>query len=169
MLVTYRTMGGAIREIPIETIYIDENRSSHFNPLLDSMRIYFIFVRFGAISLITAAIDNFIFVLATFAWTSVLGCQIAARVGAGFFNHYANKSAVFHSTTRDRVTIPRYWLTVAFSGALSYALISFLVFYFSTTLIVAKLLAETLLFFVNFLIQRHFVFGQAPDRHEAAS
>ena len=33
-------------EVPISTIYIDNNRSSHFNPVRDSMRIYFVLVRF---------------------------------------------------------------------------------------------------------------------------
>jgi glycosyltransferase involved in cell wall biosynthesis len=33
-------------EVSIETVYIDSNRSSHFNPILDSMRIYFVLARF---------------------------------------------------------------------------------------------------------------------------
>ncbi len=33
-------------EVPIETVYLDGNRSSHFDPLLDSIRIYFVLVRF---------------------------------------------------------------------------------------------------------------------------
>jgi glycosyltransferase involved in cell wall biosynthesis len=31
-----------ITQIPIQTIYIENNRSSHFNPVLDSIRIYFV-------------------------------------------------------------------------------------------------------------------------------
>ena len=46
MLVTCKDSGQRIREVPIETIYIENNRSSHFNPLRDSMRIYFVFIRF---------------------------------------------------------------------------------------------------------------------------
>lgn len=33
-------------EIPIETVYIEGNRASHFNPLIDSIRIYFVLLRF---------------------------------------------------------------------------------------------------------------------------
>jgi len=29
-----------IQEIPIDTVYIDDNRSSHFNPFMDSLKIY---------------------------------------------------------------------------------------------------------------------------------
>lgn len=37
---------GKPREIPIETIYLDGDRSSHFNPLWDSLRIYLVLMRF---------------------------------------------------------------------------------------------------------------------------
>jgi glycosyltransferase involved in cell wall biosynthesis len=33
-------------EVPIATVYVDGNRSSHFNPVWDSMRIYFVLARF---------------------------------------------------------------------------------------------------------------------------
>ena len=39
-------LGNKPLEIPIETIYIDGNRASHFNPVWDSMRIYFVLMRF---------------------------------------------------------------------------------------------------------------------------
>ena len=64
MLVQCKYKNRHIREVPIATIYIDQNRSSHFNPLLDSMRIYFVFIRFAAVSLTTAGIDNLAFILA---------------------------------------------------------------------------------------------------------
>lgn len=41
----------SIREIPIETIYIDDNASSHFNPLVDSIRIYADMIRFAISSI----------------------------------------------------------------------------------------------------------------------
>jgi hypothetical protein len=36
-----------IREVKIKTIYLDGNSSSHFNPILDSIRIYRILGRFA--------------------------------------------------------------------------------------------------------------------------
>ena len=35
-------------EVPIETVYLASNTDSHFNPLLDSIRIYFVFLKFAA-------------------------------------------------------------------------------------------------------------------------
>lgn len=34
-----------VREVPIQTIYIEGNKSSHFNPIKDSARIYSVFFR----------------------------------------------------------------------------------------------------------------------------
>jgi hypothetical protein len=33
-------------EVPVETVYIDGNRSSHFDPIRDSMRIFFVLLHF---------------------------------------------------------------------------------------------------------------------------
>jgi glycosyltransferase involved in cell wall biosynthesis len=46
---------GKPREIPIQTIYIDGNRTSHFHPIWDSMRIYFVLVRFSLFSFLIEA------------------------------------------------------------------------------------------------------------------
>jgi len=44
-------------EVPIETVYFENNRSSHFDPMRDSMRIYFVLVRFYLSALLAAAVD----------------------------------------------------------------------------------------------------------------
>ncbi len=53
-------------QIPISTIYIENNASSHFNPLFDSIRIYFVFFRYVGLSLLTAFLDNIIFAVTLF-------------------------------------------------------------------------------------------------------
>jgi glycosyltransferase involved in cell wall biosynthesis len=45
MLVRFQREGIPIREIPIQTIYLNENRSSKFNPLKDSLRVYSVILR----------------------------------------------------------------------------------------------------------------------------
>ena len=53
-----------IKEIPIETVYKDENKSSHFNPLIDSLKIYFVFLRFLAFAIISGLFDYCAFLIA---------------------------------------------------------------------------------------------------------
>ena len=49
--------GIKIEEIEIETIYINNNNNSHFNPLKDSMQIYRKIIKFSLSSLISFFID----------------------------------------------------------------------------------------------------------------
>ena len=52
-----------IREVPIETVYLNDNKGSHFNPLLDSARIYLVFAKFLFSSLSSCIIDLVLFAL----------------------------------------------------------------------------------------------------------
>ncbi|MGA2326786.1 MAG: glycosyltransferase [Bryobacteraceae bacterium] len=163
MLVSCRQTARPVREVAISTIYLDGNRGSHFNPLLDSMRIYFVFARFLAASLTTAGIDNLVFILALSFWPNALICQIAGRLVAGSFQFTAGKYGVFHSKAHTVVALPKYWLSVAGFGALSYVLIQSIVALTAIGIVSAKLCAETALFFLSFVVQRDFVFAQKQD------
>lgn len=160
MLVKCKDTGRHIREVPIATIYIDNNRSSHFSPLRDSMRIYFVFIRFLAVSMSTAVIDNVVFIAGMHFAPHVLLCQAMGRLVAGTFQYTAAKHGVFHSRARMASALPKFWMLLAFSGFLSYLLIQSFVRYTSLHVIPAKLTAETVLFFISFVIQRDFVFVQ---------
>ena len=166
MLVKSKYTSRDIREVPIATVYIDQNCSSHFDPLWDSMRVYFVFVRFAAVSLVTAGIDNLVFILALRFSSEILYCQAAARLMAGTFNYYTNKAGVFHSKAQDTIALPRYWLSVLFFGGLSYALMHGILSYTKIRVISAKILAETMMFSFSFVIQRDFVFSQGSGRKE---
>ena len=54
-------------------------RVSHFRPLFDSMKIYFLLLRFSVLSLLTAVIDNLVFAFAYSATGSIAESQIAGR------------------------------------------------------------------------------------------
>ena len=47
-------------EVSISTIYVDGNSGSHFSPILDSMRIYWVMCRHLIVSLFIGSIDLFI-------------------------------------------------------------------------------------------------------------
>ena len=53
MLITAIHQKINIHEVPIQTIYLDGNRESHFHPLWDSLKIYFVFLRFSALAIIS--------------------------------------------------------------------------------------------------------------------
>ncbi len=61
MLLTAKDRGIEFVEVPIETVYIKNNESSHFNPLTDSFKIYKLFLKYCISSLSCFAIDILLF------------------------------------------------------------------------------------------------------------
>ena len=158
MLIACKHQACPVAQEPIRTIYLEDNRSSHFRPVFDSMRIYFLLLRFSLLSLFTAVLDNAVFAFAFGASASIAKAQIAARLVAMVFNYLGARSLVFHSRQRHAVVLPKYVSLVALNGIVSYAMIQLLHGRFGVATIPAKLFAEGLLFIANFAIQRDFVF-----------
>ena len=158
MLLLCRHLGLPISEVEIQTIYENGNASSHFNPLFDSMRIYFVLLRFSAVALTTALLDNAVFIIAFASGAGIATAQIVARGTALAFNYAGVRRAVFLSRGRHHVVFPRYVLLVLTSGMVSYGLIRVLTEGGSLAVVHAKLLAESVLFIANFAVQRDFVF-----------
>ncbi|MBU6303066.1 MAG: glycosyltransferase family 39 protein, partial [Verrucomicrobia bacterium] len=152
-----------IQHVGIETVYLDGNRGSHFNPLLDSMRVYFVFLRFSFSSLLTFAVDTILFMLA-FKISGLIGLSTAAaRLGAGTCNFLINRSLVFHSGNRWLFEMARYWGAVAILGTISVFGVSRLTAS-GWGLLPGKIATELLLFVASFPIQRLFVFASASRR-----
>ena len=63
VLKEYARAGLELREVPIETVYLEGNRSSHFHPLRDSARIYLEILKFSASSLMSFVLDYGLFCL----------------------------------------------------------------------------------------------------------
>jgi glycosyltransferase involved in cell wall biosynthesis len=163
-LIAAKHHGVEVIEAPIRTIYAPGNPSSHFRPFFDSMRIYFVLLRFAAISIVTAAIDNLVFYLLFGATGNVLASQLGGRVLAILFNYTAVRRAVFLSDQPHRVVLPRYLLVAASNVCLSYAGIELLTKAFALSVFEAKIIAETTLFLANFWLQRDFVFTRRGAR-----
>jgi hypothetical protein len=82
--------------VPIETIYIDGNASSHFHPVRDSVRIYLNIFKYSLSSLLSAIADILLFTLLVsifFGKTTVgvLEATVIARVISGCVNFSFNK------------------------------------------------------------------------------
>lgn len=170
MLIAAHRLSIPLVEEPIRTIYQPGNPSSHFNPLLDSMKIYFVLLRFASVSLATALIDNLVFYLAYRRTGHILASQIMGRAVAVAFNYLMVRRSVFYSHQRHLAVLPQFLMLVAASGALSYGGIRLLSDHAFMGPVAAKLLVETLLFFGNFAVQRLIIFrpeGAAAAREGA--
>jgi glycosyltransferase involved in cell wall biosynthesis len=161
MLIVAAQSSVVFLEEPIATIYLDGNRGSHFNPLLDSLKIYFCLLRYGLSSLATYAVDVSIFFVAYTELRSLLSAHVLARLGAMAINFALVRRFVFLSEADVRWQAGKYLVVVLLSGAVSYAAQLSLVDLSGTNPLVAKAAVESVLFFANFLILRDLVFYNA--------
>lgn len=147
-----------IAEIPIEAVYIDYNKSSHFNPLWDSLKVYLVFIRFSAVSIMSAGIDYFLFVLLYFFSQKLFFSIVLARVFSAAFNFTAGRLVTFKSKKNITMELIRYAGLAIFLVLLSYLLVYIFANYIHINVYVAKIISETILFSTSFLVQRFFIF-----------
>jgi glycosyltransferase involved in cell wall biosynthesis len=147
-------------EVPIATVYIDGNRTSHFDTVRDSMRIYFVLLRFYASSLVAAAID-FLGFSVVFAATHNLPLSVAVGRVSSLVNFALNKQFVFNSRRSVAGTLWRYYVLAVAIAGLSYLLIRTADSYLHWNVFAAKIVVDGLLSLVSFAAQRTFVFRKA--------
>lgn len=163
-----------IVEVPIRTIYIEENRTSHFNPIRDSVKIYMIFGKFLFSSLSSSVVDLvlfsvFCFLMRDMQWRRVSYITVAtvsARILSAFYNYSMNLKVVFQSEKSVGATLPRYILLAMVQMSLSAFLVGKLYPLFGGAEVVVKIPVDVLLFFLSFFIQREFVYADKKLRRK---
>ena len=166
--------GLPIDQLPIETIYLAGNASSHFRPVVDSLRVYgpllpFLLSSLGAFAVDTAAL------LVLHALTGALLLPVVgARLLSASVNFAVNRRVVFRAggCTGSGRSALRYGVLAAVLLAANYEVLRALA-ELGLALLPAKLLTEAGLLTVSYLAQRHLVFtrfgrrpaapGPAPD------
>ena len=160
----------AIKEIKIETVYIEENATSHFRPVRDSIRVYRFLVNYIFSSLASFLADISCFyifsrlLLKSGAVTAVYVPAVAtflARAISSTLNYYINKTKVFENKGKIRKTIFKYYSLAIVQMSLSAAVVTLLSYLFGahsagSTLI--KVFVDMFIFLLSFRIQKLWVF-----------
>lgn len=158
MLLSCKYTHREIVEESITTVYLDNNSSSHFNPILDSLKIYFVLFRFTLLSIITATFDYIVFIILSSLGVSIFASQFLSRLFAITFNYPLVKNVVFCSNEKDSSTFFKYISLVFISGTISLVLIEYLHTKLGITIVVAKVIAESVIYLANFTVQRDLIF-----------
>ena len=119
MLLAMKTMGIPYEEVEIRTVYIEENKSSHFHAIKDSWRIYKLilkhFFRYTLSSFVCACVDTGMFALLdhVLAGASALvqGTvpYVGARIVSSLLNFFLNQKLVFESEVKTGKAMVRYY------------------------------------------------------------
>lgn len=165
-----------INEIEIETVYLNNNESSHFNTLKDSWRIYKTIFAFMGSSIISWLVDyvlllglNALFsALTGGAGFNIMGhvidtklpAIVIARAASSTVNYCLNRRVVFRSGNKH--SVPMYFLTVIVMLAINYGLL-YLMGKAGIKLAIAQILAQLIIYPLNFIIQRKFIFNKKQE------
>lgn len=155
-----------IHEVPIETIYIDDNASSHFRPVQDGLRIYKHLFKFALSSMSSFVVDYLVYAvfLAILAGLST-GLQVflansVARVVSSTFNYQVNRHLVFGYQGEGSQTAGAYAALVLAMTGLDTLLIYLLHQQLGGHLLLVKLLSGCLLFLVSWWVQKKVIFKE---------
>ena len=158
-----------IVEVPIETVYIQDNESSHFHALRDSWRIYKVILGFISSSLLSFALDYILFLLLSMAthgltipfiaakldWSRIVSTA-GARVVSLVFNYSLNRKVVFQAANRS--SFPRFVLLAVAIYFAQLGLLTLLTDVVGIHEWLSYIVAQLILYPLNFLLQRKFVF-----------
>ena len=179
MLLAMKDNGIPFDEVKIRTVYIEENKSSHFHVIRDSWKIYKLilahFFRYAVSSVVSAVVDTGAFSLlsALFShfltgFTLTASAGILARAISSLLNFFLNKKLVFGRKGSTGKSMLRYYALaipqMCAQVLLTQGVCSLLGISDSQTGLrtLWYALVMAVLFLASFIIQQRWVF--APDK-----
>ena len=147
-----------IREVTIETVYIEDNASTHFHALRDGWKIYKIILAFVSSSIISFLFEFCLTLLLSTFVGSLTVRTLTARILSAILNYELNKRVAFESKAKS--SLPKYAVTAI--GI--YLLYLGLMFVFEKLLHFPEwlsiILSQLISYPLSFVIQRKFVFKE---------
>lgn len=158
-----------IVQVPITTVYEDNNSGTHFDPIWDSFKIYKLifaqFFKYIISSLLSFVIDISMFellfrILPVESTKAIWIATIMARIVSSFFNYSFNRKIVFRSDEgKLPSSIVKYYSLCVITVILSSLGVSILNGMLGIHEAVAKCVVDSILFMFNYKIQQIFVFN----------
>ena len=179
MLLTAARAEMPIYEVTIETVYLNDNESSHFNPLKDSLRIYACILKFACSSLICFGIDYVMFqLLLTFIPLTVSNPEIRlyglpagstfipltwvsnllARIVSASVNFTLNKKLVFKGNEKTLPAVLKYAALAVFIYLIDTAILTLLYEKLGWSRYVVKIISGLLGYLISFSVQGRIVY-----------
>lgn len=151
-------------ELPIETIYINDNASSHFNIFRDSLKIYMCILKFCLSSMLAWVIDYIVALIlrsltgSLDAGVSTTLSLVGARMVSAPVNFMINRHMVFKGNETLGRSVLKYAALALGILVVSITLTDLLTVLLKWPLAIAKPLVDGMLYVVNFIVQGKFVY-----------
>ena len=183
VLLAMKTNGLPFDEVKIRTVYIEENKSSHFHWLKDSWRIYKLilahFFRYTLSSLFCAGVDVGMFALFDHLLASSEAAvhdtvpYVLARVISSLLNFFINQRVVFQSRESTGKALLRYYAVAVPQLLVQMGLtngVFWLLHVGSNAGWLRSLwyiIVMTVLYFISYAIQQRWVFASYNQKSDA--
>lgn len=160
MLLEARSSGYGFYEVDINTVYLQKNKSSHFQPFKDSVKVYLPIIKFSISSILSAVIDFSLLGIIQVFTSNLFISVIGARLCSATFNYTMNRTYVFSKSKNLAVkkSLPKYFLLAAFIMLVNYGVIDIFYQVIGLSLFLAKIFTEVTIYLFSFWSQRKFVF-----------
>lgn len=149
-------------KIPIITVYENNNKSSHFRTITDSILIYKELAKFAIIAILSASIDVSLFTMMDYLlqfndFAKAIISTVVARCTSGLFNFYANSRWSFRSREKIQNQAYKYLILFLMQMVISSMAVSILSnLPINITLI--KIVVDLIIFMVNYFVEKRFIF-----------
>lgn len=181
MLLALKEYAIGYEEVKIRTVYIEENKSSHFRAVRDSWRIYKLilayFFKYTLSSLLSAVVDEGLFTLLSWLLGGYLSGlaltavpTVTARAASSLLNFFLNKEVVFHSHASTGKALARYYALAVPILLLQLSLTHGLYLLFSIDAAQVGLRAliygivMVALFLLSYVVQQRWVFAAKKEK-----
>ncbi len=164
VLLALRSLGARFCEVKIETVYLDENKGTHFHPIKDTFRIFGRIIKYAVSSTASFLTDIILFcILNSFTAFGVIVSTVIARIASSLVNFILNKKMVFRSGEPLAKTILKYYalaIPVMLISAFGVKGIAMLLSLDSTSIWTTfiKIAVDCILFILNYKIQKTWIF-----------
>lgn len=159
VLLKLRDMHLGVTEVPIETIYINDNAGSHFNPVRDALRIYMVIFKYLFSSITSFVVDYLLYWLCLLLGFAPLISYALARIVSSQVNYHLNKHTVF-SGRGGRYSMVKYYALAVVQGTIGAGLVQWLPNIIPIPASIIKIPVDIVLFCISYFIQRDFVFDK---------
>ncbi|MDR0435480.1 MAG: bifunctional glycosyltransferase family 2/GtrA family protein [Propionibacteriaceae bacterium] len=161
----------ALREVPIQTVYLGKNGTSHYRAFVDSFRIAKGMFAFAGSSFISFCIDYLLYAGLVTVGSAlgvpyvVTGSNVLARIGSATVNYNLNKRYVFQDERPAKHSAAQYALLAAGILIGNTAVLTWLTD-IGVNAYFAKIVVETVFSLVSYTLQRAVVFNHGGAAHD---
>ena len=166
MLIECKEENIKIAEIEIETIYLNGNTNSHFDPLKDSIMIYKLFFKYFMVAFSSFVLDIILFsgIFGILSINSkILAATILARCVSSIYNYIINSNLIFKNMSVG--TLLKYYVLVIIQMFISGCFVTYLYDLLTWSVILIKIIVDLIIWGINLVIQREFVFMDEDNQN----